>query len=523
MRMLLALLGLCCAVPAYGQEKVLWGSLRPGPYAVGFHSQYELDSTRAYDPDYPKTPGAAPVKKPRPIFIAYWYPASAPQNSRMAYGEYLDAYQPGPAVADFAQRLSAYNREVTCAALAQQDPEVELAPAEEAACDAFLSTRTFAARDARPAAGRYPVIVYHAGLNGSYEDNSVLCEFLASHGYVVLSTAYANADASVATISWDLSTTFADTAIVLRVAATLPFADTSRLGAVGHSFGAQATIAWHAEPNSPLDAAVALDTTVEYGTLEWPGFAPLKVQLTRGWNGTAPVLLFASSEKSPRFDSFDTYLRFASRYEASVASLEHQDYISHGAVGKTLHLDPAKAAAVRLSYDRVCTHTWKFLDAYVKRDAQALAWLDSSSRGEGLDEAFQVRFKAGRPIPPTGRQIVNMLDTQGPAKTRELLARVDADLDRDALLQAGKTLTSAQRLNDAVTLYTWATEIFPNSAQMHQVLGDALKVQRAAVKAKEMYAKALELLESDPEFSDEERVDAREEIQEAIETLDRQF
>jgi dienelactone hydrolase len=518
--MLLALLGLCCAAASYGQEKLLWGSLRPGPYAVGFHSQYELDFTRAYDADYPAAPAAPRVKKPRPVFIGYWYPADAPQDSRMRYREYLDAYQPAPAVADFAQRLAAYNREVTCAAVAQQDSDVDLSAAQQADCDAFLSTATYATRDARPAAGRYPVIVYHAGLNGSYEDNAVLCEFLASHGYVVLSTAYANADASVATISWDLSTTFADTTVVLRLAATLPFADVSRLAAVGHSFGAQAAIAWHAEPNSPLDAAVALDTTVEYGTLDWPGFAPLKVHLTRGWKGTAPVLLFASSEKSPRFDSFDSYLRFAPRYEASVASLEHQDYISHGVVGKTLRLERVQADAVRRSYDRVCLHTWKFLDAYVKRDPQALAWLENSSRGPDVDEAFQVRFKAGRTIPPTGRQIVNIFDTHGPAKTRELLARVEADLDRDALLRAGRTLTAARRLNDAITLYTWAIEIFPNSAQLHQVLGDALKVQRAAAKAKEVYAKALELLESDPEFSDDERLDAREEIQEAIETLD---
>jgi dienelactone hydrolase len=520
MRILLGLLGLCCAT-ASGQEKVLWGSLRPGPYEVGFVSQYELDPTRAYDPEYPLGPGAARAKKPRPIFIAYWYPANS-AGPRMSYREYVEPHRPGPQSADFARRLAAYNRDVTCAAIAGEDPDDELSSVEQAACDSFLSTPTFATRTAKPAAGLFPVVIYHAGLNGSYEDNSVLCEFLASQGYVVLSTAYANADATVTTISWDLSTTFADNAFVLRFAATLPFADTSRLAAVGHSFGAQATMAWHAEPNSPLDAAAALDTTVEYGTLDWPGFAPLKLQLTQGRNGTAPVLLFASRGGNPRFDTFDTYLRFASRYEATVESLEHQDYISHGAVGKTLRLDPAKGAAVRRSYDRVCTHVWKFLDAYVKHDAQALAWLDRSTNGEGLDESFQVRFKPGRAAPPTGRQIVGMLDAQGPAKTREVLARVDADVDRDGLLQAGRTLTAARRLDDAVLIYTWATEIFPHSAQVHQILGDSLKAQRAAAKAREAYAKALALLDADPDFSDPERVDAREEIQEALENLDRE-
>jgi Flp pilus assembly protein TadD len=114
-----------------------------------------------------------------------------------------------------------------------------------------------------------------------------------------------------------------------------------------------------------------------------------------------------------------------------------------------------------------------------------------------------------------------MLDAQGPAKTREVLERVDADVDRDALLQAGKTLTGARRLDDAVTVYTWATEIFKHSAQAQQVLGDALKLQRDDAKAREAYAKALQLLDSDPDFSEDERVDTREEIQEALDNLDR--
>src|SRR5262249_18486481 len=157
---------------------------------------------------------------------------------------------------------------------------------------------------------------------------------------------------------------------------------------------------------------------------------------------------------------------FAPRYESTVDSLEHQDYVAHGAIGKTLHLEPAKAAAVRRSYDTVCMQVWKFLDTYLRQDAQAKAWLQGATR-----------FRPGRPAPPTGRQIVKMFDVQGPDKTRELLERLDADVDRDSLLQAGNILSAARRADDAVTVYTWATEIFPNSAQAHQALGDALKIQ----------------------------------------------
>src|SRR5437762_9154699 len=168
MGLVLLMLGLCCAV-ASGQEKVLWGNLRPGPYAVGFRFQYELDPTRAYDSEYPLNPAAERVKKPRPIFIGYWYPATPSERPRMAYRDYLDTPAPNSAVGDFAQRLAAYNRDVICAATVGRDPDDELSAADQAACDAFLSNSTYAVHDARPAQGRFPVVIYHAGLNGSYE------------------------------------------------------------------------------------------------------------------------------------------------------------------------------------------------------------------------------------------------------------------------------------------------------------------------------------------------------------------
>ena len=522
---LLALIGLGCALaaaPRAAPEKILWGELRPGPYAVGFRSLYQLDPTRWYDPEYPLDGQAPRAKKPRPIFIAYWYPARDSGGRRLLYSEYLDAHTPAPEVADFARRLEAYNHDVTCAEIAGKDSD-DLTPEERTACNRLLTIKTFAARNVRPAAGRFPVVVYHAGLGGSYEDNAVLCEYLASHGYVVLTAAYSNADATVLEISYDLATTAADNAWLMRFAQTLPFADTGKLAAVGHSFGAQAALAWHAAPNSPLDAAVVLDTTVEYGGLEWPGFAPLKLQLEAGKRNSAPALLFAARRRHPQFETFDSYLRFAPRYEATVDYLDHNDYVSHGVLGKTLRMERDRVAPARRSYDRICEHVLQFLNAYVKQDRTALAWLQQRTQGAGLDESFELRYKAPRPQPPTGRQIVSLLDRQGPEKTLALLRSLGEDLDRDAVLLAGRTLFDSRRRSDAVAVFTWATELYPQSAQVHQALGDMLKAERASLRAKEAYTRALSLVDGDPDLTDPEKTDAREEIQEALDALGKEY
>jgi tetratricopeptide (TPR) repeat protein len=165
----------------------------------------------------------------------------------------------------------------------------------------------------------------------------------------------------------------------------------------------------------------------------------------------------------------------------------------------------------------------KFLAGYVKHDRAALAWLEQRTQGVGLDESFQLRYKAPHPVPPTGRQIVSLLDRQGAEKTRALLQTMAADLDRDALLWAGKTLFNSHRRADAVTVFTWATELYPQSAQVHQALGDLLKAGHAAPHAKAAYTKALSLIADDPDLTDPERADAREEIQEALDALDKEY
>jgi tetratricopeptide (TPR) repeat protein len=241
--------------------------------------------------------------------------------------------------------------------------------------------------------------------------------------------------------------------------------------------------------------------------------------LTDGRHGAAPVLLFASRSGRPRFDTFDAYLRFAPRYEATVDNLEHNDYISHGVVGKTLRLGAEKAAGVRRSYDRVCLHVLHFLDAYVKHAAVGLESLERSARGEGLDEEFALRYRPPHPLPPTGRQIVALLDRDGPAKTRDLLRTMEGDMDRDALLLAGRSLYDAHRGEDALVVFGWATEIYPQSAQVLRALGDLLRADRAQAKAREAYERALALVPVDPDLTEPERVDARGEIQDALDEL----
>ena len=94
------------ATPADAQEPLLWGSLKPGPHAVGYRTLYQLDHTRQYDPEFATDPTKPPVHKPRPIFICVWYPAKKADATPMEYRQYLDVSSDDALIAPFAKRLS---------------------------------------------------------------------------------------------------------------------------------------------------------------------------------------------------------------------------------------------------------------------------------------------------------------------------------------------------------------------------------------------------------------------------------
>jgi acetyl esterase/lipase len=496
--------------PAIAQDPLLWGSLKAGPHAVGFRSLFQLDYSRQYDQDYSSDPTKPPAPSPRPILIGLWYPAETTKSAPIEYRQYLDLTSTDPVADRFAKRLMPFVRETVCEETIGKTLKA-LNAAESAAFERLLKTHVFSIKDAPPATGRYPVVIYHPGLGGTYEDNSVLFELLASNGYVVISSAYQKADASIMNIDWDLARSFRDMEFLVRYAHELPFADVERLAAMGHSYGAQAVLAWSGVPHSALRSVVSIDSTVENVPADYPGFARLRSHFQDNkLNFHAPALRFASKDNRPKFETLDPYLKFAPRYEATVGSLEHNDYLAHGAIRPALLVgqspDVAKGRALRLSYDRVCEHILNFLDATLKQRPEAQAFLQRSLRGEGLDDQFQLKFRSPRPAPPTARQLTQLLWKSGPEKAADLLRSCRDDVNiadtlggaRLVLIDFDDTVkANDQQLKEALTLFKLAADIFPKSHLVQSYLGKTCEVSGDRQGAIAAYRKGMELVSAE--------------------------
>jgi pimeloyl-ACP methyl ester carboxylesterase len=496
---------LASAAGGWGQSQ-FWGELKAGKYAVGFRSLYEMDVARSYDADYP-APGVKAVKKPRPIFLGIWYPAvqhqGAAMDTSMVYRDYFRAVSVDSPAPEFAQRLRKFTRDMACQYMLGKEYD-KLSDDERAGWDGLLATPVYASVNAAPAAGKFPVVIYHPGLSGTFDDNAVVYEYLASHGYVVLSSAYQAADSSMLNINGDLATSLDDLNFVLRYAATLPFADVSKVAAMGHSYGAQAVLAWRARPNSAVDAVVFLDSTVEYRPLDEA--ASFKASLERNRNSTVPVAMFADKRRNPRFEMFDRYLQFAERYEATVDGMEHNDFVSQGASGK--------AEGVRRNYEALCGLILRFLDGYLKADGDALKSLVAAPAG-GL---LEVVFKAARAAPPTSAQVVKMYASDAPAELEALGALVKEN-DSDLPVDAAALLVEGGHKLEGVSLLKWAAPLLPRSADLQRALGEALLMVGDKAGSRTAFEKALALLPEDVTLDASQKVLTRKAVEDGFKAL----
>lgn len=432
--------------PVWAQPYPLWGALRSGPHAVGFKTTWQLDYTRTYNTVFEDSTRYATAKAPRPILINIWYPVRLEGQARpMAYAEYLNIASSAPRLQKFSRQFAAYNREVMVTELFDKS-EDELTEQERGAWRNFLETPTAAFRDAPPAPGTFPLLVYRSGAQASYEDNSVLCEYLASHGYVVVGSGFQYADgASFGTESGEAS--MPDIAFLIAYAQQMPQVNWHKIALGGHSAGAQATMRFQARPQSPVDALFLLDTTQDYHSLSNPLWNFTEPVLENTHNFTEPMLVVAGP--AAIFQLMDR-LDQAERYYLTIDEVGHNEYISQGIVkaylasryglarvdreGQEIAPEEQKRRSEALGqrFQAICEYILAFLDAHLKETPEAIAslehrFLDTRLGPEPHVEHVAVgttlpeAYSPASSVPPTPRQLRRFFDEHGLEATLALL------------------------------------------------------------------------------------------------------
>lgn len=474
------------------QAPPFWGDLEPGVYDVGFRSEWMLDTGRRYRTAFDDGATYGRTGAPRPILVNIWYPTPKdPTAARIRHGQYLEILTEDPELTTFATAMRNYNFGVIAGQLAGSGPE-DLSGEARTRLDEVLAAPTAARRDSPAATGQFPVVIYHAGHGSSYEDNAVLMELLASHGYVVLGSAFQYGDGSGLGTDTDAGS-IADIDALIRFASMLEYSDASRVGLVGHSGGAQIGLRYIARPGSAIDAFVSLDTTQDYYGLSATFWSFPELVLGDRDNVSTPILLAANPHAA--FLLADS-LSGVDRYYLTIRDLGHNEFISQGlmtshfealATSEDLSGSPMAVGAfkgdpeIMARYEGLVTVVLRFLDAQLKDDDAALSSLSAEfgSATLGGSEPHIEHAPAGSTSappyspatsgPPTPRQLRPLIERAGVEETIRILRRwaeagmeapvVDEPTFATALLWE---YVLADRLEEARSLYRYFSEVHPN-------------------------------------------------------------
>ena len=145
----------------------------------------------------------------------------------------------------------------------------------------------WAVRDAPPTKGRYPVLIYAPSDSSVSWENADLCEYLASHGYVVLASPSMGVSTRDMTDDLDgINVQARDISFLITYAKTLPDTDLSEVAVVSWSWGGGSSM-FAAARDSRIDALVSMDGSMRY----YPGLVKIAGDVHPA-RMTIPLLFF---------------------------------------------------------------------------------------------------------------------------------------------------------------------------------------------------------------------------------------
>lgn len=361
------------AASGYAQKNppksLLGGNLKFGRYDVGFKTIFTYDASR---PSL-KTDIGTDKSEGREMQISVWYPAKFnKQISKMLFEEYIFL---------LAQELdfTPLDEEKKQTGVDKFMREPLSFGADRAKLEALRKMETSAVRDAPNAKGKFQLIIFAHAAPAS---QSIMCEYLASHGFIVGAIPSKGASVYEYRLSVpNLEAMIADIKFVEETLKDFPSADKNNLGLIGMSNGAMGALGRHLS-NPHVKAIVSLDGSVgDKGVI--PALKRFKDYNPSALNARL-LHLYTPNNPNLDFSLIDSYQN-AERYLVSIPRMRHADFISYGMlehfVPKIWGNSPGDTKA---GFEWVCRFTLHFLKVYLKKNVKSKKFLKNSPDENGI-------------------------------------------------------------------------------------------------------------------------------------------
>lgn len=469
---------------ASAQSLPQWGNLKPGPYAVGFKVVNTYDYARGYYPKVDFRGHRTEGESARPMQIAIWYPAEVARDAkRMNFGEYLYLRASNLGARPLTEELKQEARGAMRGPFSPYYPQ----GITDAEYQRVIETPTAVVKDAAPLKGSFPLVI-HCAIAVSAQ--SVLLEYLASYGYVVAmvpmigaSPAYYDrgewSALSLQTLSDDIGFLYSQ----LRQFPNVDHQKVSVIGAI-----AALGILFEMR-NLQLNSIAVLEGSFEDEMKRMPGFDLTRMRIP---------LLNLASQRTPESELVNS-LRYAERYDGLLNQVSHAETYQFPRVAK-----PEKAAE-HVGYDLICQYTLKFLDATLKQDASAKAFLKRSPEENGVPRNYlTMRVRPALPPVPSESEFIAL--ARQPKSIEEVRRVYQEVKQREPThkIFTEETLTRAARFYsfdghdlESIELFKLVVDAYPNSTRTHNYLAQLYQRVGQREAAIQHYEKVLALLPHD--------------------------
>jgi dienelactone hydrolase len=443
-----------------------------GEYAVGFRNYVTHDSTRTYKRLYDWTN----QNIPRPIPVSVWYPSkeSSGNGGRMKVVGYMQ--------------------------ILKEEEEWEHLPNEQilnwfyypntSANKKHLQEQTSAFRNLQPAEGKFPVVVYAPSYQASSIENFSLCEYLASHGYIVISSPSRGTENRLLEggTEKDMETQARDIEFLIKLVAGIPNTDTDKMATMGFSFGGLSNVLAQMR-NQQIKANVSLDGSIryQYPTLQKSPFADIR-------KANVPFIHMAQKDipeqvlKEEKMDAainhtFEFYdsLVYSKAYSLKFHHLTHSYFSTLGILFQPRDKRQDKTdPEIMESYRWLCVYTLKFLNAHLKNEPSSISFLKNNPDANGVTKGIiSQKTKEPKPTPFSFEDFNEMALQQEYTNLEKLyysllkkhsaLTLPESNLNNLGLQLVFNPKTAQKGIN----VFLFATAIYPQSSNLFDSLAEA--------------------------------------------------
>jgi dienelactone hydrolase len=495
---LLALLLLTASAAANAADTFVFSN-EPGPYPVGVQLKSRYDSTRVYRPAFDLVTGQPEThERARPIQSLTWYPAKA-MGKPLTWRDYMAT----KATEDAPWLSPAEALRATDANIAGNSAGLPPAMAKQ-----VLAQPMWASKDAPAAAGTFPVVIYAPSFSASATENVDLCEYLASHGYIVIASRSLGAHTKSMTTDLEgLEAQAGDIAFLIGQAHAMPQADMSRIAVVGYSWGGLSNVLAAARDDR-IRALVSLDGSVRSYTQFVDGGKDAAKYATPG--RLAVPMLFVGRERDSVEDlvkekkkldySLLNEMTYADMTIVTMRPMIHPNFASdylrfanEGSFGEYARDEVSMAHSWTMRYVQ------RFLDAYLKNDAEAMVFLDNKpSANKAPAHMLAVERRKGGGIPPTLEGFIRTLQTGGYEHAQAVYDRMHAaspafSLEPMWLNTYGNELLHSGRAKESVPILRLGTKLAPDWSWVADSLAEAYEAAGERQLAIAEYRRALSI------------------------------